>query len=414
MKKTQYLENIYEALYTLRSHKVRSFLTVLGVIIGVLTVIVIASLLTGMRQNIVGMVEDYGTDNIYAFHLKTGFQGPPSREEWMRQPLTVEDAKALERRSTAIQEVAYQAFALFRTQTVRFGSESFSRANVLGVSPNIAEVVNAALSEGRFFGKSDDLRRASVCVIGTNVVEALFPHERRILGRSVLVAGHPLTVVGILEKRKNTLFGESDDDNVVYIPYRTMRKLMPRNKALLLLIHARQGQLAQAWDQTEAILRNQRKVRFDQPNNFDLNTADRMIDQFDSITATIGLVAIAISAVGLLVGGIGVMNIMLVSVTERTREIGVRKAVGAQRRDIIFQFLFEAMTLTTVGGAIGIVLAILVSYAIIWLIPSLPATIPIWAVVTGFTVSVSVGLIFGVWPAVKAAGLDPIESLRYE
>jgi putative ABC transport system permease protein len=182
----------------------------------------------------------------------------------------------------------------------------------------------------------------------------------------------------------------------------------------LIVAQAVEGSLAQALDQVEIALRRQRGLRFDEENDFSLNTSDGFVKQFDSITSTIGLVAIAISGVGLLVGGIGVMNIMLVSVTERTREIGVRRAIGAKRRDIVFQFLFEATTLTTLGGILGIVLAVLTSYIIVYLLPDLPAAIPIWAVMTGFLVSVSVGLIFGVWPAVKAAHLDPIESLRYE
>ena len=414
MKSTQYLENLVIGLDTIRTHKGRSFLTVLGVIIGVVVVIVIASLLTGVRTNIVGLVEDYGTENIYAFHIKTGFRGPPSREERMRKPLTLQDAEALRRRGFAIDKVGLQVFALFRSQTVRYGSENFTRASTMGVSPNLSEVLNFAISEGRFITRSDDLRRAQVCVIGSNVTESLFPHQRNVLGRKIQVAGNQFEVIGVVEKRKNTVFGETEDDNRVYIPFRTLRKLSPGTENLLLIVKARPGELEQAWDQTEAILRIQRGLRFDQPNNFDLNTADRMIDQFDSITATIGLIAIAISGVGLLVGGIGVMNIMLVSVTERTREIGVRKAVGATRRDIVFQFLFEAIMLTTVGGLVGILFAVGVSYLVMFLYPALPASIPTWAVVTGFFVSVAVGLVFGVLPAVKASNLDPIESLRYE
>jgi putative ABC transport system permease protein len=172
--------------------------------------------------------------------------------------------------------------------------------------------------------------------------------------------------------------------------------------------------LPNALDQVESLLRRRRGVKPNQPSNFDLSTADKLISQFDEITASVGLIAIAISGIGLLVGGIGVMNIMLVSVTERTREIGVRKAIGATRTDIVFQFLFEAMTLTGVGGVFGIILAIAVSYIVILFVPSLPANIPMWAVVTGLTVSIAIGLIFGVWPARKAARLDPIEALRYE
>ena len=190
--------------------------------------------------------------------------------------------------------------------------------------------------------------------------------------------------------------------------------MLPMEDKLFMLIQAKSGKLKQALDEVEGLLRMRRNLKPSEPRDFDLSTSDRVIAQFDSITGAVGLIAIAISSIGLLVGGIGVMNIMLVSVTERTREIGVRKAIGATRRDIVFQFLFEAMTLTGVGGILGIILAVGASYIIIALVPSLPATIPTWAVITGFVVSVTIGLVFGVWPARKAARLDPIESLRYE
>ena len=416
MKRTLYSENTRMALETIWNNKFRSFLTVLGVIIGVLTVVMISSILTGVRQNLIGLVQEYGTDNIYAFHLKSGFQGMPTRQELARKPLTVEDANALRMHSTAIEDVAYQAISLIHWQgrTVRHGAESFSRAKISGISANFGEVVNTTLDEGRFLSASDNFRTADVGVIGSNVVEALFPHARSVLGRTIRLDGHPITIVGVLGKRQNSLFGESEDDNAVYIPHRTMNKLSPEDRFLMIVVRARKNQLAAAMDETESILRRQRGLRFDQANNFDLNTADKMIEQFDALTATMGLVAIAISAVGLMVGGIGVMNIMLVSVTERTREIGLRKAVGARRQDIIFQFLFEAMTLTTLGGLVGITLSILGSYILQYFLPSLPAAIPLWAVTAGLVVSVSVGLVFGVFPAFKAASLDPIESLRWE
>jgi putative ABC transport system permease protein len=195
---------------------------------------------------------------------------------------------------------------------------------------------------------------------------------------------------------------------------RTAQKVAPAKGHLLFVIRARSGQVNEALTQSEEILRRRRNVKFEAPNNFDIKTADKFIEQFDSITAMVGLIAIAISSLGLLVGGIGVMNIMLVSVTERTKEIGVRKALGARRRDIVRQFLFEAMTLTFLGGILGVVLAVGISRIIMLLVPSLPASIPSWAVITGLTVSVGVGLIFGVWPARKASRLDPIECLRYE
>jgi putative ABC transport system permease protein len=200
----------------------------------------------------------------------------------------------------------------------------------------------------------------------------------------------------------------------VLVPFRTGLQVAPARHFLLFIIQAKSGLRAEAMDQAEEILRNRRNVKFSEPNNFDLKTADAFVSQFDSIFGMVGLIAIAISSVGLLVGGIGVMNIMLVSVTERTQEIGIRKAIGARRRDIVSQFLYEAMTLTVFGGILGVVLSFGVSQIIMFFVPSLPATIPPWAVVTGLVVSVTVGLVFGVWPAMKASRLDPIECLRYE
>ena len=228
------------------------------------------------------------------------------------------------------------------------------------------------------------------------------------------MGGRRYEVIGVLEKRKGSFFGENEEDRAIFIPYRTVTKLMAKQDFLMLLIRARSGQLQTALDQVDAVLRRQRKVRFSEPSNFDLKTTDKFISQFDAITGAIGLIAIAISSVGLLVGGIGVMNIMLVSVTERTREIGVRKAIGARRKDIVTQFLFEAMTLTSLGGMIGVVLSFVVSVVLAFLLPDLPSKIPLWAVTAGLTVSTGVGLIFGVWPARVAARLDPIEALRYE
>jgi putative ABC transport system permease protein len=225
---------------------------------------------------------------------------------------------------------------------------------------------------------------------------------------------HTFEIVGVLAKRKNAFLGENDEDNAVYLPFRTVRQLAPGPKWTLIVIQAKTGLVRQALDQVEGILRRQRGVKLTEPNNFDLGTADRFIDEFDNITALAGMIAIAMSSVGLMVGGIGVMNIMLVSVTERTPEIGVRKAMGARARDITRQFLCEAMTLTFLGGFAGVLLAILASQIIMFFVPELPASIPVWAVAAGLLVSIAVGLVFGVWPARKASRLDPVECLRYE
>jgi putative ABC transport system permease protein len=408
------------ALDSVRAHKFRSFLTVLGIVIGVMTAIVIASILTGLRQNIVAMIEEYGTNNIYAFHLSTGPSLSEDRSERTRKPLTVDDADTIAVQASAVDEVAKVAPNVGYgggpfDDNVTYQGHNYRWGNTQGVSANYADISNITLKEGRFISELDDQQRANVMVIGVNAADALFPGQQsQIAGTQVRMGGYNFEIIGVLEKRKAGFFGENEEDNAVFIPLRTAQKVAPAKGYLLLVIRARSGQVTEALTQSEEILRRRRNVKFDAPNNFDIKTADKFIEQFDSITAMVGLIAIAISSLGLLVGGIGVMNIMLVSVTERTKEIGVRKALGARRRDIVRQFLFEAMTLTFLGGILGVLLAVGISRIVMLLVPSLPASIPSWAVITGLTVSVGVGLIFGVWPARKASRLDPIECLRYE
>ena len=413
-------ETLKMALDSVRGHKFRSFLTVLGIVIGVMTAICIASLLTGLRQNIVSMIEEYGTNNIYAFHLSTGPRTGEDRSERTRKPLTVADAETIKAQAPAVEDVAWVAPNVGYgggpfDDNITYQGRNYRWGNTSGVSPNYDGITNITLKEGRFITESDDQQRSNVMVIGVNAAEALFPgQEDRIAGTMVRMGGYNFEVVGVLEKRKAGFFGENEEDNAVYIPFRTAQKVAPAKGYLLMVIRGRTGQVLESLNQSEEILRRRRLVKFGEPNNFDIKTADKFIEQFDSITAMVGLIAIAISSLGLLVGGIGVMNIMLVSVTERTKEIGVRKAIGARRRDIVRQFLFEAMMLTFLGGVLGVLLAVGASQILMLLIPSLPASIPTWAVVTGLTVSISVGLIFGVWPARKASRLDPIECLRYE
>ena len=407
------------ALDSVRAHKFRSFLTVLGIVIGVMTAIIIASLLTGLRQNIVGIIEEYGTNNIYAFHLSTGF-GSEDRSERSRKPLTIDDADTIRASCPAVTDVAHVAPNVGYTggpfdDNILYNGLNYRWGNTQGVSANYADITNITLKEGRFITEADDQQRRNVLIIGVNAAEALFPsQEAGIVGTMVKMGGHTFEIIGVLNKRKAAFFGENEEDNAVFLPFRTAQKLAPARGYLLLVIQGRSGQLNEALEQSREILRRRRQVNFNDPDNFDIKTADKFIEQFDSITAMVGLIAIAISSLGLLVGGIGVMNIMLVSVTERTKEIGIRKAIGARRRDIVNQFLFEAMTLTFMGGVLGVVLAVSISKLIVLLFPMLPAEIPLWAVVSGLVVSVGVGLVFGVWPARKASRLDPIECLRYE
>ena len=408
-------ENVLMALSNLRANKFRSFLTTLGIVIGVATVIVIASLLTGMRKNIITLIEEYGTNNIWAFHLTTGFQfGPRDRKEWTRKPLKVEDAEAILQQAPAVEDVALTSYIWWVDRTLTNGKESYKRGNLQAVSANYGTISNSIMQEGRFINEVDELHRRDVMVVGRNVVKALFPNRSQVAGSEVLMAGKKYEIVGVLEKRKGSFFGENEEDDAIYIPFRSASKLAVRHDFLLFIIRAKSGQRQKALDEVEAVLRRQRNVKFNEENNFDLNTADKFIKQFDSITGAIGLIAIAISGVGLMVGGIGVMNIMLVSVTERTREIGIRKAIGARSKDIVTQFLFEAMTLTFLGGILGIVLSLAVSLILFFLLPDLPSSIPLWAVTTGMGVSILIGLVFGVWPARVASRLDPIECLRYE
>src|SRR5215203_678813 len=405
LRKSVLRETLAMAIDSVRGHKFRSFLTVLGIVIGVMTAISIASILTGLRQNIVAMIEEYGTSNIYAFHLSTGPRTGEDRSERTRKPLTVADAETIMAQASAVEDVAHIAPNIGYgggpfDDNISYQGKNYRWGNTQGVSTNYASITNIVLREGRFISDSDDQQRANVMVIGVNAADALFPGANQIAGAQVRMGGYNFEIIGVLEKRKAGFFGENDEDNAVYIPFRTAQKVAPAKGYLLLVIRGKSGLVNEALTQSEEILRRRR--------------ADKFIEQFDSITAMVGLIAIAISSLGLLVGGIGVMNIMLVSVTERTKEIGVRKAIGARLKDIVRQFLFEAMMLTFLGGVLGVVLAVGISRLIMFFMPSLPASIPSWAVIRGLTVSIGVGLIFGVWPARKASRLDPIECLRYE
>jgi len=412
--KSKLRETLGMALDSIRGHKFRSFLTVLGIVIGVFTAIVIASLLTGMRQSIVSIIEEYGTNNIYAFHLSTGPRtGGGDRSERLRKPLQVGDADAI-KLAPSVQDVAMTHFTWGFDDNLTYQGRNYRWGDTQGVTSNYATIDNVTVREGRFITELDDEQRANVLVLGVNAADALFPGMQNIPGSHVRMGGYDFEIIGVLEKRKAGFFGENEEDSAVFLPFRTAQKVAPGRGFKLFVIQARPGQVQEALTQSEEILRRRRHVKFGDPNNFDIKTADKFIEQFDSITSMVGLIAIAISSLGLLVGGIGVMNIMLVSVTERTKEIGVRKAIGARRKDIVRQFLFEAMMLTFLGGALGVILSVGIAQLLMFIFPSMPASIPTWAVVSGLTVSIGVGLIFGVWPARKASRLDPIECLRYE
>ena len=295
----------------------------------------------------------------------------------------------------------------------RHNGIEFNGVNFRGVLPSFPDVELIPVDTGRFFTQAEYSHSADVCVVGDDVRKTFFPNQDA-LGQRIQVNGHSFTIVGIFEKKKASVLGDSSQDSDVMIPYSVFRKLYPNAQDHFLVIQAYPGQVGPAMDQIRQALRRSRHVSFHDKDNFGINTPTALLEQFHAITGATALVMVVISSIGLLVGGVGVMNIMLVSVTERTREIGVRKAIGARRRDITLQFLLEASALTGLGGVMGIVVGYLITLLVRVLLPKLPSAVPLWVVLLGFFVSVAVGLFFGLWPAMKAARLDPVEALRYE
>jgi len=412
-------ENARMALDTVRSHKLRSLLTVLGVVIGITALVGVASILVGLDRDIRSFLDDFGTDTLFVFKFNPGIHtGRLSQEERMRKPLTYDDAMAVRESCPSVKNVTVEVFPRIgmgprRLPSARYKGNEVFQIEYTGTIPSYVEVYNARVARGRFFSEAEDLHRAPVAVIGWDLADALFQGEDA-LDKEFLVGGSSYTVVGVLEKRKGQFFRDESTDRVVVVPYRTYRKNNPVDDEHFLGAQAYPGKKSAAEDEVRSLLRRRRNVPFNKPDNFGVSSSEQIADQFRQITAAIALLVAVISSIGLLVGGVGVMNIMLMSVTERTREIGVRKAIGARRRDIIWQFLTEAMVLTGAGGIIGVLLAVGISALINATLPKLPSVVPMWAIVLAVGVSMSVGLFFGMYPAVKAARLDPVDALRYE
>jgi ABC-type antimicrobial peptide transport system permease subunit len=410
-------ENLLLALDTLRSHKFRSFLTVVGVLIGTTTVILVASLISGLDKRLVETAEQFGTRTLWIYKLQLGFPHRLTREERLRKPLVYEDAMAIRDQCAAVEAVSvilFRQMGMFGLppSNAKYKGQEMASAQFSGATPDHIRLINASLSDGRFFSDADDLHHRNVAVIGSNVAETLFEKADPI-GKTITVDGHSFEVIGTFTKFKSFL-GDNPDDRTILIPYSTYKKLYPEARDNFISVLAYPARVDQAIDEVTGVLRRRRHVKPSEPDNFGIATSDSVINQFHQIIGTVALVMVVISSIGLLVGGIGVMNIMLVSVTERTREIGVRKAIGARRSDITLQFLLEAITLTTAGGSAGIVVGWSLSFLIRTLVPSLPSTVPVWSILIGVLVSISVGLFFGMWPALKASRLDPIVALRYE
>jgi putative ABC transport system permease protein len=412
------VENMQMALTAVWGHRFRSLLTILGIVIGITTVVTVASLLTGLRQGVVDFFKELGPDNIFIF--KTS--GDPSQpranpKEAKRRALKPEYADDIKRWCSSVQDVGINLFVPPVVDnnpiTARVPGYESDNISVTGLTPNSDQISPRDFDEGRFFTAEEDQRGAHVAMIGNNVLNALFPNGHAV-GRTFMMDGAEYNVIGVYSKAKGGFFGQNGMDNAVDIPYHTAVSRYPQVDRFMIIAKAKPGMRDDAFAEVDGTMRKLRRLPTGTADDFSISTPDQIIQQFDRITGLIGLVAIAISGLGLLVGGIGVMNIMLMSVTERTREIGVRKALGARRRDIIGQFLVEAMTLTGLGGILGIAIAMLITMLVGAIVPSLPSSVPSWALITGFSVSVAVGVFFGTWPAVKAAQLDPVEALRYE
>jgi putative ABC transport system permease protein len=412
MTKLSFLNGLILAFETIRTHKMRAFLTVLGVIIGTGTIIGVSAILTGFDTSITAVLRSFGPNSIIVFKFPVGPRTKRlSPEERTRKDLTYLNAADIRERCKSVEDVSTMLFANTGPINVHYHGNDMYDVNLIGVEEAYARGGQVELHLGRFFTDEESRRRMPVAVIGQDLEKGLYTNIDPI-GKPITVEGHEFTVIGTMVRPAASFFG--DTDNRVLLPYGMMQKMFPNARENAIVVTAADGKLPQAVDEVRTVLRIDRHVPYNKPDNFALSTAEQMVSDFRQITAMTFLVMAVLSSIGLLVGGIGVMNIMLVSVTERTYEIGIRKALGARRADILIQFLIEAAALTGLGGVVGIIFGWVISLISRLVFESIPASVPLWAAVTGIVMSVGVGLFFGIWPANKAARLDPVVALRYE
>ncbi len=406
------------ALATLRTNKLRSGLTILGIVIGVTTVITISSVISGLNNRVNDFVSSLGSNVFWIFHIPFA-TGRPTAEMLARKKLTIDDAIALRALPHVVAaDGAHQHVApMFRTGnvSVKYNGKKVASTILMGDTPQVAQINDLVFLEGSMFTEVEDQRAAHVCVLGHDTWEDLFGTDPAI-GKEVSIESGLYTVVGVLDKRKSPFGGgKNPNDNAVLFPLNTFHNLHPEDLDTWVQVkYDDPKNKALVEDEIREMLRIRRKVHVDKPDDFEIFGPDSLSKLWAQLTVGLFGFMVAVSSVGLMVGGVGVMNIMLVSVTERTREIGVRKAIGATRKTIMTQFTTEAVTLCAVGGVIGILLGAIFTYIIYFLPIGLPATLSTAWVVIGFVVSCAIGLVFGIYPAWKAANLDPIEALRYE
>jgi putative ABC transport system permease protein len=418
LSRTQAFEEAWRLAFdAIRVNPARSALAILGVVIGIVTVVLVATVLVNLRNQVALLFRELGTENIFAFHLSGDPYSAPSEREASRRPLEPGFAGELAKRGTAIREVGVQMIVPNvvngRALVARAGGNESDTVLVEGASANYFDVVGADFTAGRPFTELEDRAGARVAIVGANLARALFGNESAV-GRTLTLAGERYAVVAELAPRKGGFFGENRQDNVLTIPIGAVRRRFAEADRTILYVRARPGQRDQARSETEVILRQLRQLTPADASDFNLSTADQIIRSFDQVGAQIGLATIALAAVSLLIGGIGIANVMVIGVTERTREIGVRLALGARRRDVLWQFLFEAALLSGVGGVSGIVAAVALGLIASLVFPGFSAVPPAWAMAAGVSSSIAVGIVAGLLPARRAARLDPVEALRYE
>lgn len=407
-------ESAVMALSTLRANKLRSSLTILGVTVGVLTVLSMVSIIQGLNKTFAEQIESLGSNTIFVNKFDPSFSPQKTQEEIQRKELTLEDANAIRNESQSVAGVA--PFVRKLSETVRFKEKQTETPIIFGITPDYNFTLSQYVANGRFVTDIDISERRNVAVIGRDVVRALFTDYQDPIGEQIKIGGNVFKIIGVMEDL-GTFFGQSRD-NSIFIPISTFTKYYPEitfpEFVFVIIVRPKtRADVPNALAEIKDILRRRRQVPLGKPDSFGISSQDALLDIYNQLTSATYLVLTAISAVALMIGGIGVMNIMLVSVTERTKEIGIRKAVGATRISILSQFLIEAVILTGIGGILGLIIGEAMSLLINTFSP-LPAYIPVWAVILGLLVSAGVGIIFGLYPAWKASKLNPIDALRYE